>query len=162
MRKTFTLGRRRQAALLRALMVRARDLPNGLEVEQIAEEIEDLGRSEVRAVESYLKLLFLHLIKRESCPSSPAARHWTGEVQTQIDYLIREYRSSMRQAMRLDLVWRAAMRQADEALDQAGDVLLPGLPKECPIGLDELVDLRFDPTDSATWRAAISPRADDR
>ena len=45
----FLLWTERQAAELRALAHSCRDLPNALDLDHIAEEIEDLGRSELNA-----------------------------------------------------------------------------------------------------------------
>ena len=44
-----------QADALRRLATR-RDLPNELDLENVAEEIEDVGRSELSRVESYIRL----------------------------------------------------------------------------------------------------------
>lgn len=52
-----------QAAAIRRLAPTRRDLPNELDIENVAEEIESVGRSELAAVESHLQLIFVHLIK---------------------------------------------------------------------------------------------------
>ena len=52
-----------QAAAIRRLRETARGLPNELDIENVAEEIESVGRSELAAVESYIELILLHLIK---------------------------------------------------------------------------------------------------
>ena len=50
----------RQAAVLRDLAAR-RDLPNELDLDHVAEEIEDVGRSELNAVQSFIRLCLVHI-----------------------------------------------------------------------------------------------------
>jgi hypothetical protein len=51
-----------QAEAIRALG-RRRDLPNAFDAENVAEEIESVGRSERAAVKSQIRSIFLHLMK---------------------------------------------------------------------------------------------------
>ena len=48
----------------------------------LAEEIEDLGKSEQRACESLLEQIVLHLLKIELGLDQPSERHWRIEVRT--------------------------------------------------------------------------------
>ena len=48
-----------QGAAIRKLGATTRHLPNELDIENVAEEIESVGRSELAAVKSYLRLIFL-------------------------------------------------------------------------------------------------------
>ena len=48
----------------------------------IAEEIEDLGKSEQRACESLLEQIVLHLLKIEFALDRRSERHWRSEVRT--------------------------------------------------------------------------------
>lgn len=116
-----------QAARLRAWPEHLR--PNGLDVEHLAEEVEDLGRSDRRAIESVLHQIALHLLKLEL---HPAARehgaHWMTEIDGfRLDLERRLEDSPSLRAQRADLyarAWtsadRAFRRQLDrEALEQA-------------------------------------------
>lgn len=129
---------REQAAVLRRLAETRRDLPNELDLEHVAAEIEDVGRSEVRAVRSFVELALVHLLKLASVPEADPARHWRGEVDLQNRAVADDLRRSMYELIDIDRVWDAAMKRADAALDGHGDALLPGLPSSCPLGLDEL------------------------
>lgn len=133
-----------QAVALRRLAETRRDLPDELDLENVAEEIETVGRNELRTVESFIELLLQHLLKVASAPQAPAQRHWRAEIGIQSDALRGEFRTSMRQVLRLDNVWRAAMVRADMALDQHGDALLADLPRICPLSLDDLLADPFD------------------
>ncbi|MBX9699510.1 MAG: DUF29 domain-containing protein [Acetobacteraceae bacterium] len=67
-----------QATRLRAWPEHLR--PNGLDVEHLAEEVEDLGKSDRRAVESFLHQVVLHLLKLEFHTAAEARLHWMAEV----------------------------------------------------------------------------------
>jgi hypothetical protein len=133
-----------QAAALRRLAETRRDLPNELDLEHVAEEIEDVGKAELRTVESFLELMLRHLLKIASAPNARSVRHWRDEVELQRDALRADFRNSMRQLIELDRVWRAARARADASLDEHGDALLPDLPQACPFSLDELTATGFD------------------
>ena len=133
-----------QAAVLRRLAETRRDLPNELDLENVAEEIETVGRYEVRAVESFAEVLLQHLLKVASAPDAQPVRHWRTEIDLQSAGLSDEFRNSMRQIIRLDRIWLNAVARADMALDQHGDALLPALPRSCPLTLDQLLADPFD------------------
>jgi len=81
-----------QAARLRAWPEHLR--PNGLDVEHLAEEVEDMGGSQRRAVESHLRLIALHLLKLEFHPARENLGHWIGEVAAFRDTLATDLRDS--------------------------------------------------------------------
>ena len=68
-----------QAAAIRQLAP-GRNVPNELDIENVAEEIESLGRSELAAVKSRIRLIFVHLLKIVLAPESEAARHCRGKI----------------------------------------------------------------------------------
>lgn len=139
---------REQAEALRRLAATRPDLPNDLDVANIAEEIEDVGKSELHRVESFLELLLRHLLKVASVPDARPARHWMVEIEIQHGSAVKEYRRSMRQAIDLDDLWHRAALRAGASLEDHGDRLLEGLPASCPFSLDHLCDRRFDPREA--------------
>jgi hypothetical protein len=106
-----------QAAVIRELGRTRRDLPNDLDIENVAEEVESVGRSELAAVESRIELIFVHLIKLAAEPETEAARHWRSEVAAFHSEMRRRYAPSMRQRIDLDALWRHARRQATLAYE---------------------------------------------
>ncbi|MFL5280343.1 MAG: DUF29 family protein [Rhodopila sp.] len=68
----------RQAELLRHLAHGER--VNDIDWEHVVEEIEDVGMSELHAVESFLNLMLVHLLRVHGWPLSSAAQHWRGEL----------------------------------------------------------------------------------
>ncbi len=132
-----------QAEIIRRLGRTRRDLPNELDIENVAEEIESVGRSEMASVESFLRLLMLHLIKLASAPDSPAAAHWRDEARNfAADALIR-FAPSMVQRIDVERAWRLARDQAVASLADHGDAMAP-LPPRCPWTVEELVHHPID------------------
>lgn len=70
----------RQAKLLRALNGPSSDLPKELDIDHLAEEIEDLGKAELRSVTSLIRQILVHLIKAASQKDSQATAHWRAEA----------------------------------------------------------------------------------
>ena len=61
-----------QAKLLRTLNRWRPDLPTGLDLNQVAEEIQELGSAELSSVKSLIRQMLVHLIKAASEPGSTA------------------------------------------------------------------------------------------
>src|SRR5204863_498561 len=53
---------------------------NSLDIEHIAEEIEDLGKSELHACQSLCEHIIEHLLKLEYSGLAEPARHWQREI----------------------------------------------------------------------------------
>jgi hypothetical protein len=133
-----------QAAAIRRLDTARRDVPNELDIENVAEEIESVGRSELAAVESHLQLIFAHLIKLLVEPDADAARHWRSEISAFQSDVRRRYSPSMRQRIDADEVWRDAREQSRLAYDGARQQIVADLPARCPFGIDDFIVDRVD------------------
>lgn len=133
-----------QAALLRALPSGV----HGLDTAQLAEEIEDLGRTEIRAVSSLLRQTLVHLIKLSLEPEAQAAEHWIDEILTfQADAVVASS-AGIRQRVDIQAVWFLAGKRARLRL-ASRDAKTAVLPKDCPFTLDELLSDEFDPVEYA-------------
>ena len=133
-----------QAEALRRLAESRRELPNELDLENVAEEIEDVGKSELSQVESFIRLILIHLAKLRSAPQSRSQRKWRNEVLAFHAELLKKITLSMRPNIDLGHQWRLALLKAEGDLSDHGDELLPGLPSACPLSLDELTGEEFD------------------
>ena len=134
----------RQARLLKSIHSLKGALPEGLDLAAIAEEIEDLGKSELHAAESQIQNVFLHLIKAASDPGALAFSHWRVETTRFQIELMAKYVPSMRQHIDLQHLWRAAMRLADATLRQWGRARHPNMPVACPFTIEMLISEEFD------------------
>lgn len=142
-----------QAAVLRRMASDGAALPNDLDLEHVAEEIEEVGNEQRYAVESGLVQLFAHLIKMAALPKDQAVRHWTKESNAFLDTAESRYRPSMRRALDPDRLWSRACRLATRDLETDGHAPLP-LPAGCPFDLEELVGGEADPRNLAARLAA--------
>ena len=131
-----------QGRVLRSLAKMRRDLPNDLDIENVAEEIESVGRSETAAVESLLRLLMLHLVKVAIDPDAQAVGHWREEALNFHADAVSRFAPSMAQRLDLQRAWRLARRQALVAA--GGAETPPVLPQECPFAIAELVAEAID------------------
>lgn len=145
----FYIWTQEQAALLRKL-------PRGssaLDIDHIAEEIEDLGRSEINKVSSLLRQVLLHLLKLVTEPDSPSREHWLSEILTfQSDALL-VFTPGMKQRIDLDRVWKT-VRNSVANLSKNSQLPTPVLPTECPLSLDDLLAPDFDLSRCAELMAA--------
>ena len=134
-----------QAAIIRKLGRTRRVVPDELDVENVAEEIESVGRSELAAVASHIQHILAHLIKLFAEPQSEAVRHWRGEIFALHSEMRRRYAASMRQRIDLDQLWRLAREQSLLTLCDARPA--ESLPETSPFALDDVLAERLDSFD---------------
>ncbi len=130
----FYAWTQQQAELLRRLPVTA----NRLDREAIAQEIEDLGRSELRAAQSLCEHIIEHLLKIEYLGPAEPAEHWRDEIvewRLQIEKILTRAIEA-----RLDLPgrYRSALRLIRRFERQAPG-LMSRLPATCPYTLEEIL-----------------------
>jgi hypothetical protein len=148
-----------QAALLRDLAAKRRDLPNALDVQHICEEIEGVARTDLREAESFMRLVLLHLLKIASAPNAPSVGHWREEVfvfQSDFETMVTP---TILRKIDTSRVWKLAVRLATSQLAREGDQVLADLPAESPILPGDLARQPFD-LDAAldSIRASTTPR----
>ena len=132
-----------QAALIRELGNRRFARSNELDLENVAEEIESVGRSELASVESQLQNILLHLIKLSAEPRSESVRHRPVEVLSFHADMRRRYAPSMQQRIDLDQLWRIARKLAILGAPDGMD-LGERLPISAPLDLGELLGHELD------------------
>ena len=127
-----------QAALLRDRRLSEADIEN------IAEEIESMGRSEKRELISRLTVLLLHLLKWQAQPGL-RGNSWRGSIRVQRLAL----ESHLRDNPSLKAVMPAAVAEASRiALIEAGrETGLPetAFPAACPWSFEQMMDEAFWP-----------------
>jgi hypothetical protein len=133
-----------QAAAIRRLGQTRRDVSTELDIENVAEEIESVGRSELAAVESHMRLIFVRLIKLRVEPDAETTRHWRGEIIAFHSEMRRRYSPSMRQRIDIDGIWRSAREQSMLAYEGGQQHLVTDLSLESPFSLDDLLAERMD------------------
>ncbi len=128
-----------QAEVIRRLRRTVRDLPNDLDIENVAEEIESVGRSELAAVKSYLRLILSHLIKlalRAGCAVSPTLAQEAAVFHAD---LLDRYAPSMQQRIDIDEVWQSARNQVALGYEGTEEGRLRALSDRSPFSLDQIL-----------------------
>jgi len=126
----------RQAGLLRRIAAGER-LNEAVDWPNVIEEVQDVGLSELRAVNSLLVQALVHLLKLHAWPASVAAAHWRGEVPGFLAGARRSFSPSMRQRLDLADLYADALY---EAMAKSDDTGAPRpLPDACPFTLDDLL-----------------------
>jgi Domain of unknown function DUF29 len=125
----------RQAALLRRMAAGER-VNDQVDWENVAEEIEDVGRSSLRACRSQLLQALLHDLKARAWPLSRDAPHWRSEARVARINATDAYAPSMRQHLDVADLYAKALRAMPETVD--GQPPLP-VPQTCPMTLDDLL-----------------------
>jgi len=130
-----------QAELLRQRRFSEVDLPN------VIEELESMGREQRRALESSYRLVISHLLKWQVQPQMPT-RSWAITItreRANIAARERDNRSLAKGAAQIvEEVWRNALREAMIETD------LPrkAFPHDCPYTPDQLRDHDWMPPDA--------------
>jgi hypothetical protein len=111
---------------------------NGLDVELVAEEIEDLGKGELHACQSLCEHIIEHLLKLEYSGLAEPARHSQREIVEWRLQLEEKLTRSIAAKMDLKERYRHALRLLRSFEDDAPG-LMQRVPAECPYSLDQIV-----------------------
>ena len=126
----------RQAELLRRRA--AGELVNEAELDwpNLAEEIEDVGRSQLHAVELLLTQALLHMLKAKSWPSARDVPNWEADARLFLRQARRRFVPSMRQKIDIAALYADALAGLPETMD--GQPPMP-LDTASQMTLDELL-----------------------
>jgi hypothetical protein len=108
-----------QAAVLRGLAAR-RDLPNELDLANVIEEIEDVGRGELSTVRILLGDILTQLVSAWADPTNEDPCAWGGKVVGWLSDVGRRITPSMRGVIDLEELWCDAIHLAAATLDIHG------------------------------------------
>ena len=125
----------RQGALLRRIAAGepVNERPDWL---NIIDEVESVGRSDLRAVKSRLLQALVHRLKAEARPTSPAVPGWQAEARLLLAQARRAFAPSMRQRLDVPGLYTDALRALPETMDRQSPLPLAAI---CPVTLDALL-----------------------
>lgn len=136
--RDFLLWTERTAELIRQGRVSEVDL------QHVAEEVEDMGKSQKHEAASRLNVILKHLIKWQIQPGRRGAS-WSNTLRAQRRDLARalEDMPSLKRylAERLHVEYNAAV---EDAIAETGQRV--ELPERCPFSLEQALDIGFLPT----------------
>jgi hypothetical protein len=123
--------------------LRAKDW-GALDVANLAEEIESVGREQAHAVESYLAGLCLHLLKWRYQPAR-RGKSWQLSMQVARQRIARRLRDSPSLRPRLPGLLADAYADARRLAATQTDLPLATFPEACPWPLAQVLDEDFLP-----------------
>ena len=130
----FYAWTQQQAELLRRLP----PVGNELDIEHIAEEIEDLGRSDLRAAQSLCEHIIEHFLKLEYSGLADPADHWRDEIVEWRLQLEKILTRTIEAKLDLPARYRAALRLL-RRLERDVPELLGRLPPDCPYTFEQII-----------------------
>src|SRR5260370_41638381 len=133
-----------QAEVLRSL--HATD--NRFDREHVAEEIEDLGKSERDAVRSQIRRIIEHLLKLAYSPADPPRFDWLETIDDARQTIADKVSPTLRRDAEavLDTLFAEARRRAARGLRRYGQAATAdALPQACPDPLDEICQEDWSP-----------------
>lgn len=134
----FAWTQNQAAALRRAADLRI-NLP-GVDLQHLAEEIEDLGNDTLEKIEGLVVQIVAHLLKLNHCPDANPRNHWRGEITAWRNTVRRRAKRSPTALSRLtlaDLYKDAASQVRAEYGEQDWAARLP---QDCPFAIDRILD----------------------
>lgn len=122
-----------------------------LDIEHIAEEIEDVGKSEKRELESRMAVLLAHLLKWQHQPErrGNSWRNTINEQRNKVSKRIREtpsLKADLQEAEWWSGVWADVL---DAAVKETG-LLYDAFQERCPWVLEQIMDPDFWPESAAS------------
>jgi hypothetical protein len=132
----FYAWTQQQAAALRTHFIG----DNRLDVEHLAEEVEDLGKSELHAVESFVENVIEHFLELDYSEWVEVRNHWRAEVDAFRGSIERKITPRIRQQVEteLDALYERARRGAAGSLHQREPDSVRRLPKRRPYDWDAI------------------------
>lgn len=118
---------------------------NAVDWENLTEELEALGRSEKRAVKSYLVVLLLHLLKWQYQPEY-RSRSWEISIRNSRRELLELLEDNP--SLATDFLAQSLPIAYEQAREKASDettIFLNNFPHLCPYSLEHLRDLNWLP-----------------
>jgi Domain of unknown function DUF29 len=125
----------KQASLLRARRF------DELDLENLIEEVEDLGGALERSVRSRARTIMEHLLKLQRSPAKDPRLGWREMIRTQRSELLNDLTPSLRGhlADSLSDVYEGARHDAEGSLRDHGEhAAAAALPATCPYTLDQI------------------------
>jgi hypothetical protein len=102
----------------------------------IIEEVESVGRSDLRAVQSLLLQAILHMLKAQAWPNSPSVAAWNSDARLFRVQARDAFSPSMRQRLDIARIYADALTVLPDMMD---DRPPQPLSPTCPMTLDELL-----------------------
>jgi len=131
---------KQQAVELRRLA--ARRVDTTLDLENLAEEVESLGRSQLSGVKSQMRRIIEHLLELEHSPAVEPRTGWRRTIIEARDEMSDDLTATLRRDAEavLKRLYQQSRRRAEAALEEHGEhEAARALPATCPYTFDQIV-----------------------
>lgn len=145
----FYAWTRHQAAVLREM----RTDDNRFDRDNVAEEIETLGRSERDAVRSQMRRIVEHFLKLQYSPATQPRPGWMRSINDARSILGDKLSATLRRDIENHLaeLYDDARYQAELSLQEFGETeAAQRFPEACPYSLDRILERRWYPEPAET------------
>ena len=128
-----------QAKQLRAQASLRKNEP--IDWQLLAEEVEDLGKSELHTCQSLIRQIIVHLLKLQFSKAADPRAGWQSEVATFRIHLEDKLTPSIERRLRhdLDRQYGKALRLLAPQLEQHEPEMLQKLPRTCPYTVAQIL-----------------------
>jgi hypothetical protein len=117
-----------------------------LDIPNLLEEIEDMGRSERRSVYSNLKILLLHLLKYRYQPEMRSSR-WLASIVEHRQRINNAFKDSPSLKLHYDEVFAAAYEESRELAAAETGLTIDDFPIDCPFSPEVILRSGYLPED---------------
>ena len=116
-----------------------------IDLEHLAEEIEDMGKSEKRAMESYIECLLMHLLKWEYQPYNTGRRSWELTIIEQRNRLNWHLKENPGLKSKLSEAIERSYDLAKSGAEKETGIPMTRYPEKCPWTYEQFTDTDFWP-----------------
>lgn len=107
---------------------------------QVAEELQDMGKSEKRGIVSHLRVILLHLLKIRYQPDMHShSRSWDASMRNSRHALLEEFEDSPSLAAQADALMLRAYPTARSNAEAETGLPLDTFPKACPFSVEDVI-----------------------
>jgi Domain of unknown function DUF29 len=121
----------------------ARTRPNApLDLAHLAEEIQDLGKSEYEAVFSLTQQILQHFLLIEHSPATDQRLHWADEIDGFRDQIDRKLSTTIRRRLKREFgeAFARARSRVQRKMERYGEAqAAAALPANCPYTLEQVL-----------------------
>ncbi|CAK0742800.1 DUF29 domain-containing protein [uncultured Gammaproteobacteria bacterium] len=133
-----------QAAALRRVASLRINLPD-VDLEHLAEEVEDMGNEILAKIEGLVVQILVHLLKLEYCPDAEPRHHWRCEIDEWRDTVMLRAQRSPTALKRLEIERLSIIAIKRLRRRYCGQTWTGELPDHCPYTSAQILDEDFWP-----------------
>jgi hypothetical protein len=116
-----------------------------IDLEHLVEEIEDMGKSEKRALESYIEILLMHLLKWEYQPYYIGRRSWELTIIEQRKRISWHLKENPGLKSKLPEAIEHAYELAKSGAEKETGIPISRYPDTCPWTYEQFINSEFWP-----------------